>query len=61
MCGRHAEGRSPGSSSDQEVLRFLMGVSQNQGYLFGGPHNNDYGILGSILGSPFFWELPYPA
>ena len=28
-------------------------VSQNSGYLFGGPHNKDYGILGSILGSPF--------
>ena len=27
-----------------------MGVSQNHGYLFGGPHNKDYSILGSILG-----------
>ena len=26
-----------------------MGVSQNYGYLFGGPHNKDYSILGSIL------------
>ena len=23
---------------------------------FGGPHNKDYSILGSILGSPYFWE-----
>ena len=28
-----------------------MGVSENWGYLFRGPHNKDYGILGSILGS----------
>ena len=35
-----------------------MGVSQNQGYLFGGPYNKDYSILGSILGSPYFGKLP---
>ena len=27
--------------------------------LFGGPHNKDYSILGSILGSPYFGKLPY--
>ena len=27
-------------------------VSQNYGYLFRGPNNKDYSILGSILGSP---------
>ena len=27
-----------------------MGVSQEYVYLFGGPHNKDYSILGSILG-----------
>ena len=31
-----------------------MGVSQNYGYLFGDPHNKDYSISGSILGSPYF-------
>ena len=31
-----------------------MGVSQNYGYLFGDPHNKDYSILGSILGSPIY-------
>ena len=36
-----------------------MGVSQNYGYLFGGPNNKDYSILGSILGSPYFGKLPY--
>ena len=36
-----------------------MGVSQNQGCLFGGPHNKDYSIWGSILGSPYFGKLPY--
>ena len=35
-----------------------MGVSQNYGYLFGGPNNKDYSILGSILGSPYFGKLP---
>ena len=29
-----------------------IGVSYNQGYLFGGPFNRDYSILGSILGVP---------
>ena len=38
-----------------------MGVSQNYGYLFGGPNNKDYSILGSILGSPYFGKLPYLA
>ena len=33
-------------------------VSQNYGYLFGGPNNKDYNILGSILGSPYFGKLP---
>ena len=27
--------------------------------LFGGPHNKDYNILGSILGSPYFGKLPF--
>ena len=35
-----------------------VGVSQNQGYHFGGPYNKDYSILGSILGSPYFGKLP---
>ena len=30
-------------------------------FLFGGPHNKDYSILGSILGSPYFGKLPYRA
>ena len=36
-----------------------MGVSQNYAYHFGGPHNKDYNIFGSILGSPNFGKLPY--
>ena len=35
-----------------------MGVSQHWGFLFGGPHNKDYSILGSISGSPYFGKLP---
>ena len=38
-----------------------MGVSQNWGYHFGGPNNKDYGILGSILGFPYFGKLTYEA
>ena len=30
-------------------------------YHFGGTYNKDYSILGSILGSPYFWKLPYRA
>ena len=29
-----------------------MGVSQNLGYLFGGPYNEDNDILGSAWGPP---------
>ena len=36
-----------------------MGVSQNLGYQFGGPHNKDYSIFGSILGALYFGKLPY--
>ena len=36
-----------------------LGVSQNWGYHFRGPHNKDYSILGSILGSPHFGKLPF--
>ena len=35
-----------------------MGVSLNFGYPFGGSHNEDYSILGSLLGSPCFGKLP---
>ena len=34
-------------------------VSQNKGYLFGGPYNKDYSILGSILGYLNFGKLPF--
>ena len=36
-----------------------MRVSKNYGYLVGCPHNKDYSILGSILGSPYLGKLPY--
>ena len=35
-----------------------MGVSQNWGYLLGGPYNKEHRILESILGSPYFGKLP---
>ena len=38
---------------------YHMEDSQNYGYLFGGPHNKGYSILGSILGSPYLGKLPY--
>ena len=37
-----------------------MGVSQNYGYLFVGPHNKDYSFFwGLYLGSPYFGKVPY--
>ena len=30
-----------------------------RGTFFGGPHNKDYSILGSILGFPYFGKLPF--
>ena len=38
---------------------FIWGFPKIRGNLFGGPYNKDYSILGSILGSPYFGELPY--
>ena len=37
-----------------------MGVPKTRGTFLGvpGPHNKDYSILGSILGSPDFEKLP---
>ena len=42
------------------IMQGIIGirVSKNYGYHFGGPHNKDYSILGSILGSPYFGKLP---
>ena len=40
------------------VLPEELGVSSSSGYHYGGPNNKDYGILGSILGSPYFGKLP---
>ena len=34
------------------ITRGYLVVSQNGGYLFGGPHNKGYTVLGSILGFP---------
>ena len=48
------EGRKLGTCHHSD-----MGVSQNSGYFFGGPHSKDYSILGSILGSPYFGKQPY--
>ena len=33
------------------------GVSQNQGYHFGGPSSKECSILGSLLGSPYLGKL----
>ena len=36
-----------------------MGISQDKGCHFGGPHNKDYSILGSICGSSYCGKLTY--
>ena len=43
--------REPGS--------YLERFPKIRGTNFGGPHNKDYSILGSILGSPYFGKLPF--
>ena len=50
-----------GALLESEPSGSYMGVSQGLGfrYLFGGPYNKDYSILGSILGSPSFGKLPH--
>ena len=48
-----------GERSRYIYIYIYMGVSQNWGYLLGGPNNKDYSILGSILGYPSFGKLPY--
>ena len=40
-------------------MRRYGGFPKLGGYLFGGPHNKDYSILGAMLGSPYLWKLPY--
>ena len=35
----------------------MWGFPKIRGYLFDGPHNKDYSILGSTLGFPLFWEI----
>ena len=35
-----------------------LGGGGGGGTLLGVPHNKDYSILGSILGSPYFEKLP---
>ena len=37
----------------------MWGFPKIGGTFFGGSHNKDYSILGSILGSPYFGKLPY--
>ena len=37
----------------------IWGFPKVRGTFFGGPHNKDYSILGSILGSPLLGKLPY--
>ena len=40
-------------------LTLTWGFPNIMGTLFGGPHNKDFSILGSILGYPYFGKLPY--
>ena len=43
------------------LLRSMRGSPKNNGKImvtFWGPHNKDYNILGSILGSPYSGKLP---
>ena len=41
-------------------IRRKTGGGPKMGYLLGGPHNEDYKVLGSILGTPYLRKLPIP-
>ena len=45
------------------MVPLIWGFPKTRGTIWGGPHNKDYSILGSILGStlgsPYFGKLPY--
>ena len=41
-----------------KALEPKWGFPKIRGTLLGGPYNQDYSILGSILGSPYFGNLP---
>ena len=49
------------------VMRVAVPADQFGGFpklggtFLGGPHNKDYNMLGSILGSPCFGKLPFEA
>ena len=41
------------------IYIYIYGGFPKLGVLFGDPHNEDYSILGSTLGSPCFGKVPY--
>ena len=45
--------------SIRNIFQCLYGGLPKLGVPFGGPHNKDYSILESILGSPYSGKLPY--
>ena len=52
--------RDNGKENGSYYLGFrVWGFPKIWGTLIGGPHNKDYSILGSILGSPNFGKLPH--
>ena len=52
-------------TAEQQTMRLRVclskhrsgGFPKNRGTIFGGPNNQDYNILGSILGSSYFGKL----
>ena len=51
--------RTNDSYIDVYIYIYIWGFPKINGTLFGSPHNKDYSILGSILGSHYFGKLPY--
>ena len=41
---------------DVYIYIYIYGGSPKLGVPFEGSHKEDYSIMGSILGSPYFWE-----
>ena len=60
LGGSYISWHSSSSSLTGEYRPLLIwGFPKIKGTLFGGPHNKDYSIWGSILGSPYFEKLPF--
>ena len=43
----------------KHVYAYKWGFPKIRRTILAGPNDKDYGTLGSVLGSPHLWKLPY--